>query len=72
MVPMQGGFDAEDDGDGDGGGNYVNDNVEANSCSIDHMHARYDTLQYNALLICYFYFCLASRMVKMTNHGDEC
>ena len=49
---MQGGFDAEDDDDGDGGGggNYVNDNVEANSCSMDHMHAKYDTL--HALLIC--------------------
>ena len=47
MVPMQGGFYAEDDDDGDGGGggNYVNDNVEANSCSMDHMHARYATLQ---------------------------
>ena len=51
MVPMQGGFDAEDDGDGGGGGgNYVNDNVEDNSCSMDHMHAKYDTL--HALLIC--------------------
>ena len=51
MVPMQGGFDAEDDGNGGGGGgggNYVN--VEANSCSMDHMHAKYDTL--HALLIC--------------------
>ena len=39
---MQGGFDAEDDDGGGGGGggdNYVNDNVEANSGSMDHMHA---------------------------------
>ena len=57
MVPMQGGFDAEDDGDGGGGGgNYVNDNVEDNSCSMDHMHARYDTLQCIVDLLLLFLF----------------
>ena len=52
---MQGGFDAEDDdGGGGGGGNYVN--VEANSCSMDHMHARYDTLQCIVDLLLLFLF----------------
>ena len=45
-----------DDGDGGGGGNYVNDNVEANSCSMDHMHARYDTLQCIIDLLILFLF----------------
>ena len=54
---MQGGFDAEDDGDGGGGGgNYVNDNAEDNSCSMDHMHARYDTLQCIIDLLILFLF----------------
>ena len=54
---MQGGFDAEDDGGGGGGGdNYVNDNVEASSGSMDHMHARYDTLQCIVDLLLLFLF----------------
>ena len=54
---MQGGFDAEDDdGGGSGGDTYVNDNVEANSGSMDHMHAKYDTLQCIVDLLLLFLF----------------
>ena len=70
---MQGGFDAEDDdGGGSGGDTYVNDNVEANSGSMDHIHAC--KVWYFAMH-CWFVtstFVLALRMVKMTNDGDEC